>query len=583
MCPVSLSQGQERMAHTKSFLYYSLLAALVVMPSDSYSAVKVTNKSRSYSDAYNQVNDMRASVAAPALSSAHSDDLGVAGKTQDSSLAVNLPIRVADQTLARQVASGTSTGLTVQQLANCGAVYPDGEFAWDTPTAGTMIGDDKCVSVVEMRGYQMGQDGSDLVLARVNLAAGDAIKCNISAWPETSYLPAAGTIEFPADKEPSVEDVIAVMNQEQKQNAAFKIVAGTLAMAAAGNVLGANDVGNDSLFGTNKEKLTTTAVGGLAGAAMMTGNVYGGKVAGDMILSTGVNMTAGGLIGNMAGGNDRVLRIENCSYNNKETKCLWGRVIKEGTRDRDKEYFYNIVDHLIYKCDKKAATDPYYKNCVLFGQELVDIMPEGYAGRKNSKDETYTFDMIVNDDKFQSATNSYRLTKDENEIDVMSPVPGRPSPGGANRFVRLDTFKIVDSSDPAMVVDFKDQLFGIKDWKSNMCTDTKLKGRDGKGQPIELPVGYTCANFYPSYQSASDGSLIDMGNKARMKSTLIGAGAGGAIGAFSAYQGAQDDIQERWVTAVREYKDSLQKIYCVTGTRFLSRYNDTVIIPTVTE
>ena len=553
------------------------------MPSDSYSAVKVTNKSRSYSDAYNQVNDMRASVAAPALSSAHSDDLGVAGKTQDSSLAVNLPIRVADQTLARQVASGTSTGLTVQQLANCGAVYPDGEFAWDTPTAGTMIGDDKCVSVVEMRGYQMGQDGSDLVLARVNLAAGDAIKCNISAWPETSYLPAAGTIEFPADKEPSVEDVIAVMNQEQKQNAAFKIVAGTLAMAAAGNVLGANDVGNDSLFGTNKEKLTTTAVGGLAGAAMMTGNVYGGKVAGDMILSTGVNMAAGGLIGNMAGGNDLVLRIENCFSGTKETKCLWGRVIKEGTRDTNKEYFYNIVDRLIYECDKKAATDTDYKNCVLFGQELVEIMPEGYAGRKNSKDEAYTFNMIVNDDKFQSATNSYRLTKGADGIDVMSLINTAPNPGGENRFVRLDTFKIVDSSVPAMIVEFKDKLFGIKDWKSNMCTQTKLKGRDGKGQPIDLSDDYTCANFYPSYQSASDGSLIDMGNKARMKSTLIGAGAGGAIGAFSAYQGAQDDIQERWVTAVREYKDSLQKIYCVTGTRFLSRYNDTVIIPTVTE
>ncbi|MBQ7128059.1 MAG: hypothetical protein IJO18_03680 [Alphaproteobacteria bacterium] len=85
------------------------------------------------------------------------------------------------------------------------------------------------------------------------------------------------------------------------------------------------------------------------------------------------------------------------------------------------------------------------------------------------------------------------------------------------------------------------------------------------------------------YQDAEDGALIDLGNKARLKGTLIGAGAGGALGAFTAYQGAQDEIQQRWVSAVREYKDSLQKIYCATGTRFLTHYNDTVIIPMVSE
>lgn len=84
------------------------------------------------------------------------------------------------------------------------------------------------------------------------------------------------------------------------------------------------------------------------------------------------------------------------------------------------------------------------------------------------------------------------------------------------------------------------------------------------------------------YEDATDGGLIDLDNKARLKSTLIGAGAGGALGAFTAYQGAQTDIENRWVTEVRAYKDSLQKVYCATGNRFLSHYNDVAVIPAET-
>ena len=70
--------------------------------------------------------------------------------------------------------------------------------------------------------------------------------------------------------------------------------------------------------------------------------------------------------------------------------------------------------------------------------------------------------------------------------------------------------------------------------------------------------------------------LTAMGNVAK---TLTGAGIGGAAGAYTAYQGAQSEIDERWVAAVREYKDSLQKFYCGTGQRFLSFYNDATVIP----
>ena len=85
------------------------------------------------------------------------------------------------------------------------------------------------------------------------------------------------------------------------------------------------------------------------------------------------------------------------------------------------------------------------------------------------------------------------------------------------------------------------------------------------------------------YVSAEDGGVIDLDNKARLKGTMIGAGVGGAAGAFTAYQGAQSDIDERWVSAVREYKDSLEKFYCATGNRFISYYNDIAVVPDINE
>ena len=88
------------------------------------------------------------------------------------------------------------------------------------------------------------------------------------------------------------------------------------------------------------------------------------------------------------------------------------------------------------------------------------------------------------------------------------------------------------------------------------------------------------ANFSPMTLNAEDGGIIDLDNKARLKSTLTGAGVGGAMGAYTAYQGAQDDVTQRWLAETQAYKDSLNKIVCVTGSRFLSSYNDEVIIPT---
>lgn len=590
------------MAHAKSFFYYSLLATLALMSSDAYSAIRVGNKSRSYANAYNQVNEIRNPSPAPTMASAHTDDLGVAGQTENSPSTVELPIHVANQTLASEIASGDASSVTLGKLQNCGSVYPNGEFAWDNPTVGSRAGTgSQCVAVVEMRGYQMGPNGSDAILARVNVAAGDTVKCNISAWPEGSYLAAAGTIEFPADAEPTTEDVIAVMNQEQKQHAGLKIAAGTLVAAVAGNALGANEVGKDSLLGTNKEKLQSTAIGGLTGAAIMAGNVYGGKVAGDMILSAGVNAAAGGLIGNMAATGDEVLKIEDCGTYGK---CLWAEYIKTTPLDTENNtYYFDIAEEEAWVCPNKTSKNESTsttqekntsKDCVPI--ELVSITPVGYENARYEKGSDregfpYTIATMANE-KYAKINTSYRMNESQKQIEQAT---GAPNPSGDNKFVKIASAGIPKATTHIVMVGVQDKAFGWrkKDWNefTKQHPNAKIMGRGLDGKPYDLTDDIATElasadakdNIHPVYQGADDGALIDLGNKARLKGTLIGAGAGGALGAFAAYQGAQTEIQERWVTAVREYKDSLQKIFCATGSRFLSQYNDVVTIPLAAE
>lgn len=573
------------MAHAKSFFYYSLLATLALMSSDAYSAIRVGNKSRSYANAYNQVNEIRNPSPAPTMASAHTDDLGVAGQTENSPSTVELPIHVANQTLASEIASGDAASVTLGKLQNCGSVYPNGEFAWDNPTVGSRAGTgSQCVAVVEMRGYQMGPNGSDAILARVNVAAGDTVKCNISAWPEGSYLAAAGTIEFPADAEPTTEDVIAVMNQEQKQHAGLKIAAGTLVAAVAGNALGANEVGKDSLLGTNKEKLQSTAIGGLTGAAIMAGNVYGGKVAGDMILSAGVNAAAGGLIGNMAATGDEVLKIEDCGTYGK---CLWAEYIKTTPLDTENNtYYFDIAEEEAWMCPNKTEKEK-PQDCVTI--ELVSIVPAGYENVKDNDGQPYTIATMANE-KYAKINTSYSMK--ERHIEQAA---GAPNPSGDNKFVKIASAGIPEATTHIVMVGVQDKAFGWrkKDWNefTKQHSNAKIMGRGVDGKPYDLTDDIATElasadakdNIHPVYQGADDGALIDLGNKARLKGTLIGAGAGGALGAFTAYQGAQTEIQERWVAAVREYKDSLQKVYCATGTRYLSQYNDPVTIPLAAE
>ena len=583
------------------FNYY-LLSIIYALLSGGHAvaAVRVGNASRSYAAGYQQVNAQREQIAAAAAAAATPT-----ATTQSADAETNLPVRVANRELAQKLSRGeTDSRVSIETLDSCAMVYPNGEFAWDTPTVGNGAGGaSTCVAVVELRGYQMGLDGSDAVLARANLAAGDAVKCNISDFPEFSYTADAAQVTFPADNEPTRADVVQVLNAEQKQNAGLRIAAGTVIGGLAGNAAGKNEIGSDSILGGGKHKTTGTIIGAISGAALMAGNAYSGKVAGDTILSTGVNAAAGSMIGNIAASGDSVLRIEDCKIpsvtvakekttsdantddkatasannnadadkkvaepQNKNSKCLWG-VIRKGTALGDSHAYYNINEDgitLVCKSDNTGCRR----------ETLLNIKLAAYPDKDIETAAKQGFEKV----KADPAKQFYLTEKNE--------MKNGADPDNSAMYALISSATIADGTQiPVMIADVNDKAFGYKrsDWaklKSDLSGHTIL-GRTSSGTGYALDGQYSINDFYPMMVDASDGGIIDFGNKARLKGTLIGAGAGGALGAYAGYQGAQSDIENRWVTAVREYKDSLQKIYCATGKRFLGYYNDEIVIPTM--
>ncbi len=584
---------------------YYLLSIIYALLSGGYAAaaVRVGNASRSYAAGYQQVNAQREQIAAAAAAA-----VTQTATTQSADTETNLPVRVANRELAQKLSRGeTDSRVSIETLDSCAMVYPNGEFAWDTPTVGNGAGGaSTCVAVVELRGYQMGLDGSDAVLARANLAAGDAVKCNISDFPEFSYTTDAAQVTFPADNEPTRADVIQVLNAEQKQNAGLRIAAGTVIGGLAGNAAGKNEIGSDSILGGGKHKTTGTIIGAISGAALMAGNAYSGKVAGDTILSTGVNAAAGSMIGNIAASGDSVLRIEDCKIptvtvakektttatsnantddkatasannnanaddnaaepKNKNSKCLWG-VIRKSTALSGKNAYYNTGDETTLVCE---SDDTGCKQ-----ETLLNITLEAYPNKDIEAVAKEGFEKV----KADSAKQFYLTEKNE--------MKNGANPDNSAMYAKISSAAIASGAQiPAMIADVNDKAFGYKrsDWaklKSDLSGHTIL-GRTSSGTGYALDGEYSISDFYPMMVDASDGGIIDFGNKARLKGTLIGAGAGGALGAYAGYQGAQSDVENRWVTAVREYKDSLQKIYCATGKRFLGYYNDEIVIPTMT-
>lgn len=539
---------------------FSLIAVLAVLPLDSDAAIRVGNNSR---NKYQQAN-----IAAAVVQDVQPTEL---------------PINVKNTDLANQILSGdTSSGVGIDTLEQCSMIYPTGIFEWSTPTIGRKAGSPSmCTAVVEMRALMAGPNGENLILARANLAAGDSVKCNISAFPEGSWLPDAGNVVFPADSEPTKEDVIAVMNQEQKQNAAIKIIGGTILGGLIGNFTGANDVGNDSMLGADKDKLKNTAIGAAGGAALMVGNAYGGKVAGDMILSAGVNAAAGGVIGNVMSSGDSVLRIEKCIVDKQETTCLWG-YYKETRSLDNQQAFVNVADISdFYVCDKSDM-----KNCKR--ERLTGGLPVEYKTKTRESDKLPMTLTDAFEDRFAAVSTEYRYCFKDGRMEQNSNCNE-----AKYAYIAIEKASIVTKTQPAMVVGVQDKKFGYKksEWDSDIqkqqnITADKIVGRNGKGEVIGLGIDaekLDLNKFDPMTLDADDGGIIDLDNKARLKGTLTGAGVGGAMGAYTAYQGAQDEVTQRWMAEVQAYKDSLNKIVCVTGTRFLSSYNDDAVIPVATQ
>lgn len=540
------------MAHGNNILHISLFVGLVsvLANSVSYGAVRIGNKTKN--DAYRQ-------MVAANLAAAQANAATVAEETE-------LPVRVANADLAKDIKSGTA-GISAEQLTTCAQIYPNGEFAWDKPTAGVGAGGGStCVAVIELRGYQMGPGGSDAVLARANVAAGSNVKCNISEFPESSYTLDAQNVLFPADNEPTMTDVVRVMNQEQKQNAGLKIAAATLVGAIGGNIAGKNDVGKDSLMGTDKGKIQGTVIGALSGAAIGAGGAYAGKVGGDMIMSTGVNAAAGGVVGNIMATGDSVLRIEDCKRaDGAASKCLWGYVVEGDSITEKDGAFYSVGEDSVISCNGGTCKS---ENLI-----SIKIMFNGEKRELNSLTQSERMTLTNG-----SGVTVFHLVNQGNGKSEMKEGLSGPI------YVQIVDAVRSKNKKPALVWGIQDKFFGMKrsdwyKWKGEHANNAEIYARGVHGEAEGERLNKSINDFEPMFVNAEDGGIIDLNNKARLKGTMIGAGVGGAAGAFTAYQGAQSDIDERWVAAVREYKDSLQKFYCATGTRFLSYYNDPVIIP----
>lgn len=505
------------------------------------------------------------------------------------------------------VPANVSVGTNSAELEACQMIYPNGEFQIARPTVGLRAGgEDQCVSVINLVGYQMGPAGTNLVFATANVAAGDSFKCNIDSFPQ-AYMNkiAVESVEFPADSEPTIDDVVETMNQEQKQNAGIKIAAAAIIGGLGGNVLGKNDVGKDNMIGTDKGKLRATGVGAAGAAALMAASTYSGKVAGDVILSTGVNATAGAVIGNAAaafGGGDSALHIEKeCKVKSgpdteltDAKNCLWGVIQKgakyseskwpENDKDEGKVAFWSPENKRVVLCKNSGEGQPSYQDCHSSAlanvriEEVGGVTPDANRKNANKIEEIDTDDFTSGELENLQAKCNYYMDKTGLTI----------STGGSNEiggvgFCKIKSAIRVDSSIPVILTGFSDEL--ATKWKESRTLGgidkANLYKRDanGNGTRVDELKNFTMNDFKPLTIDAEDGGIVDFSNKARAKGTAIGAAAGGALGGISAYSGAQDEINERWVMARTEYKDSLQKFVCMTGNRFLSYYNDTVAIP----
>ena len=544
-------------------LFSAILACVTTMPSNA--AIKAKNSNRSYANAYQQINAMR-------YEQEYAKAMAETAATATS--VNNLPVAVDDENLANLIINHDTGAPDISKLESCALIYPNGVFKWAVPESGVrQTPTAQCVAVVELR-----DANTNKVLATTTVAAGDSMKCNIDYFPQYGYnLSELSNVELPADVGPTMADVESVMNTEQKQNAGLKIIAAALVSGVAGNVLAPKEAGDTRIVGSSKTQLKDTAIGAVTGAGVMAASVYSGKVAGDTIKSTAVNTASGMILGNMlagAGGGDSVLETTKCSVDGVEHDCIAG---KFNTMNNDSIIEENKIllinkDKMVYECNSGL------NGCKPFSNNIMNITIRAEDGSDKK------FEEIIQTGKDINRNNMvrYKLNPDNSGFEKIT----TNSYDLSNVFFKITGGNLIEKSNRAYAVFpvgtlSKKTGYKISDWESLKKQKPKYYYRNSD---------YTIANaitdadakggdFTPSTRDAEDGALVDLSNEARIKGTVTGGAVGGALGGIAGYSGAKNEVSERWATAVREYEDSLSNFVCVTGGRYLSKYNSYVDIP----
>ncbi|MBR6684913.1 MAG: hypothetical protein IKL37_01450 [Alphaproteobacteria bacterium] len=594
-----------------NILFYSLLGALVSVPYGADAAIRVGNPSRNNAAAYQQLNEIR----------------GIAPSGTVQPVTTELPIPVANDTVAEQVRSGNADApVTVSQLEQCSLIYPNGKFEWVSPTFGLHAGAPAmCTAVVELRTRENTLDGAEIVLARANVAAGDTVLCNISQFPSFGWTDGAGTVVFPADNAPTRDDVVKQMNEEQKQNAWLKILSSTVVGALGGNAMGQNKEGQEGIFGTSKQNWIGTGIGAAGGAAIGAAGAFGGKIGGDIAMSAGMNAMSGALVGNMMSSGDSVLYIADCSNpeGTETKKCLYGTLDQATSIDGSKTVFYNIGDSNggVFVCDGEND-DTYYK-CERQGRLNFNLAkPVCGTDCKYKKDNSRTtkpwtweeivddnFDGITNDDDIYYLKDTCTVGQESHSNCFTDDASDATNVTTENKWIQVTGVRSISKTERVVIFgidsildNIKGGALGYTSKQYNAKIKEKLKDKWTAGGGLTVYTSHgdrtgqfndfynwgceasdaTCNtfdSFSPTYIDSETGELIDLSNRARLKDTITGASVGGALGAFSAYQGAKTEIEDRLNAERRAYKDGLQKFYCVTGNRFLTFYNEELTIP----
>ncbi len=473
-----------------------------------------------------------------------------------------LPIAVPDAELARRVLAGDKTvGFDAEDLSICGSTWPNGEFAWTKPNAGIsstgasgLAGGipSTCSAVVELR-----DSTSDVLLATAYAPMGGTMDCNIDAFPTSGYLPAIEKFTFPSDREPTEDEVIDQMDQERRSNAKMKLIAGAIVGGIGANAMTASDSGKSAIsFAKGDQqnaKIGNTLLGAVGGAGSMYATSQMGTVAGTATESAIINAAGGAVVGNMASG----------LYGNStkpRTRMIGGEEYIEGVIVSGGEYKANVYydgKFTYYVCQDTKNDDCERKAVTGFVSDLARATEE----TEDKKSGVKLGGEYMKSHKAEptAITGKFKIEETTGTTDVLTKGVG-----------------YVDGVQKPAIAKVNPELKESVRYKANNLVSIYNMNLNGTlGDAFEGEK----SSFRASSLSASEGRLIDFQNEARNKATLVGAGAGAGIGAFAGIQQANDEVSQRYVASVQQYKDSLRKFYCQSGTRFLGYYNELLIFP----